>query len=874
MLKTGRTHVRHLWELVFLSALAVAVCQAASDPDDPRGSALYKEMKVSDPGQVFVPPLVLKHVIQLPNPWADPLSDDRVVRGGPVSGISADTDGGLTVETAAFQISLRCEGGALRVVARRKDVDASKVFPAFSVRTAQPLLRLAVSSTDAEDVVSCPSLGRVLCTFRKSDGALGVPWSPSDPGRVDYYELSWSKADGRIWMRSPLGADDHVYGLGMKTGSMDRRGQRFVMWNSDSYGYGEAKDPLYASVPFFMAVPGDGKGCRGVFVDDASDVIFDFGLTWSDRTAVSTANGQLDTCFFAGADMREVLSAYQDVTGEPPLPPVWALGYHQSAHTYFPERRVMEVATAFREKGIPCDALYLDIIHQDQYRPFTWNASHFPDPAGMIAKLHSMGFKVLTIVDPGIQLNEDYPVFNEGRSGNFFLKTEDGKLYANNIWPGYSAFPDFFQERCRKWWAKRHGDYMRAGVDAFKNDMSEPATFNKAWSMLRSTEETQKPGPLEEGTLDANVVSRSPQFGAVPHRFFHNAYGLYESMATWSAQEEYDGRRPFVLMRNTFSSGQRFTYLWTGDIVSDWPSLRMSVQLLQNLNLSGFPVCGADNGGFGGRCTPELYTRWTQFSAFSPFFRTHYFYVEECVDKEPWAFGPETERVVADFIRLRYRLLPYLYTSVERASRERRPLLQPMVYRHPGERPAQAATLQYYWGDDFLVAPVTEPGAAGRAVWLPAGKWYDFWSSDILESKGEMVWADAPLDRIPLFVRAGSIVPMMEPAPSTASFPPRDLALDCRLDASGTAEGEWYADDGVTRRHKRGEWGRCWFKARVDGGRMVLDVRATGKRRFLPRNLDVVVRGLPGDVKTLVYGGRTTHLDPVTQGVAKARLAF
>ncbi len=860
MARSARRFRAIAWTVLLLALAGAAVDlpaqeKAAAPPArDPRDTPLYRRVNIHDPQNLFIPPLILKHVVQLPTPWEDPLALGQVEATGPVTAVSAE-ERAVSISTATFRITFTLEGPALHIVARRLGARDGEVFPSLTLKEPLPLHSLQIKEDPEFITLSSAAAPGVLCRIRRGDAALIFPWGPDSGAPEDVYRVVYSRRDQRLYVLAGLGPDDHVYGLGMKTGRLDRRDQGYVMWNSDTFGAHEAKDPVYASIPFYLLTDASGEGTRGVFVDDPSDVIVDFARTYAGQAFFSTANGQAGFYLFRAPRLRGVLADYQALTGTFPLPPAWALGYHQSAHTYFPAARVLEIAKTFRDKDIPCDALYLDIIHQDDYQPFTWNRQHFPDPPAMIRQLHDLGFRVLTIIDPGIKVDEDYPVFREGRKEGFFLRTDDGKLYANNIWPGYSAFPDFLQEKCRRWWAGWHDAYLRQGVDAFKNDMSEPATFNKTWSMLYYDEQTKMPGFLEEGTLDSNVVSRSREFGTVPHRFFHNAYGLYESLATWRAQEAYDDRRPFVLMRNTAASGQKSTYVWTGDTNSDWASLRLSLQMLLSLNLSGFPVSGADNGGFGGRCSAELYQRWTEFSTFSPFFRTHYFYVEQCLDKEPWAYGPEVESVIARYIRLRYRLLPYFYTAAWRAHEERAPLLRPMFYDWEGQPPAYAAVDQYLWGPDFLVAPVLEPGAKGRFVWLPPGVWYDFWTGTRWTSLGESRYVEAPLDTIPVWVRAGRIVPTMAPGHNSAAFPPAQLILEAYL-LDGRAEGTAYLDDGATRKYQRGEWTRCDFRLAPDEVALALELNTTGPARFLPKSLALKLHGTPAECRTVRFRGQ------------------
>ena len=837
------------WAVLAVLAYGALFSQAR----DPRDTELYREMKIQDPSTLFIPPLILKHVVQLPSEWQDPLGPEQRLDPCRVLRVSRQNTA-VVVESEHFTTAISLEGDAVHLVWRRND-PAAVAVPSLTLKEHLPPHELAVEESAEAVILSHPALKRPVARVQKSDSAIDLYWGDGPELRADHFQAAYSRLDKRVYVLSTLRPDDHIYGLGMKTGAFDKRDQSFIMWNYDQYGYYESKDPVYASVPFYLQTGEDGQSGRGLFVDDSSDVMLDFGYTRPGWNSFSTTNGQAECYYFGDGRLARVLAAYQDLTGVFQLPPLWALGYHQSAHTYFPEARLLELAQKFRDKNLPCDALYLDIIHQDGYRPFTWNAEHFPQPGAMIAKLHELGFKVLTIIDPGIKVDEDYSVFQEGRREGFFLRTDDGRLYANNIWPGYSVFPDFLQPGCRDWWAKWHEVYLRQGVDAFKNDMSEPATFNKTWSTLQWDETTDRPSFLEEGTLDDFVISRGGPAGDVPHRFFHNVYGLYESVATWEAQERFDNRRPFVLMRNTFASGQKTTYIWTGDTNSDWSSLRLNIQILLNLNLSGFPISGADNGGFGGRTTPELFTRWTQFSAFSAFFRTHYFYVEQCLDKEPWSFGPQVEAVIARYIRLRYQLLPYLYTSVWQARQQKRPLLQPLFLRWEDDPKAYAAQYQYLWGEDFLVAPVVEPGATGRFAYLPAGEWYDFWTESRLVSAGESRYVHAPLDTIPVWVRAGRIIPEMAPGRNTAAFPPETVTLKAYLH-DGQAEGLLYLDDGATRDYRQGEWAVCRFQLRTDGEALELRTDFQGRRRFAPRELQIRMLGLADGCTRLRYRGQ------------------
>ncbi len=848
--------IRRTATLAVLCAAATVLLASAAPPSVPSDTELYRQMKLADPASVYVPPLPMKRIVQLPNRAPDPFAAGQVTRAGAVRAVEK-VEGGVAVQTEAFRLTLIVAGDGLHVTARRNGAADPDVYPALAIKEKLP--RPAVTVREDSEAVALlrADTGAEVARVLRADGTIEVAPAATGAAR-DRYAVLHSRLDGRTYVVSPLVGDERLYGLGMKGGALDRRGRRYTMWNTDKFAHTEDFDPIYASVPFLIRK--GGPGARGLFVDDASDVVFDLGHSRAGEAFFSTQSAQVEFHLFAAPRVAGVVAAYQTLTGTAPLPPVWALGYHQSAHTYFPAARVLEVAETFRQKGIPADALYLDIVHQDQYRPFTWNAEHFPDPKGLITRLHGLGFKVVAIVNPGIQANDTYAAFTEGRDRGLFLRAGDGRIYVNNVWPGYSAFPDYLQPEARMWWAGLHGGYLDAGIDGLKNDMSEPATFMKDWAMLRYDENTKMPGSLEAGTLEEHVVSRSTPFGTLPHRAWHNAYSLYQSEATARALAERDNRRPFVLMRNTFSSGQRFATIWTGDVAADFPSLRNTVQLLLSLGLSGFPVAGADNGGFVGRTTPELMLRWTAQSVFSPYFRTHYFWVDQSIDKEPWSFGPDVERQLAELIRVRYRLLPYLYTALHDSLDRRAPLMAPLFLTHEEDAAAWDVTDQYLWGDAFLVAPVLEPGIRSRAVYLPKGRWYDFWTGEAVESAGETRRTAAPLERIPVFVRGGTIVPTMKPPASTAgAFPLRHAILDVWPAADGSATGALYLDDGSTRAYADGRSARATFRITRADGNLQLAMDVTGDRSFLPERVTLRVHGTGGP-SNVRFGGSTIPL--------------
>ncbi|MGH9448232.1 MAG: TIM-barrel domain-containing protein, partial [Terriglobia bacterium] len=348
----------------------------------------------------------------------------------------------------------------------------------------------------------------------------------------------------RCWKSMP--PDEHYFGLGEKAGPLDKRGHSYVMWNTDAAGWGATTDPLYEDVPFFMGLR-QGRA-YGIFFDNTYRSTFDFGSEFRNVYSFGAAGGELNYYFFYGPSPQTVLEQFTALVGRTPLPPRWALGYQQSRYSYSPARMVRFIAANFRLRHIPCDVIYLDIAYMNGYRVFTWNKSRFPDPKQMLSDLRQEGFRVVTIIDPGIKVDPNYWVYEQGLAGHSFVTMPDGKVYEGAVWPGMSAFPDFTSPRVRAWWGGLYGGLVSAGVAGFWNDMNEPSVFNVP----------SKTMPLNAVFYDHGLHS--------PHAKLHNVYGMLMSEATRDGVLRLrPNRRPFVLTRDTYAGGQRYAAVWTGD---------------------------------------------------------------------------------------------------------------------------------------------------------------------------------------------------------------------------------------------------------------------------------------------------------------------
>lgn len=602
-----------------------------------------------------------------------------------------------------------------------------------------------------------------------------------------------SFSDKGFTLRKAMPTAEHYYGLGDKTGPFDRRGASYVNWNTDAYGFDRGTDPIYKSIPFFIATGGAG-GAYGLFLDNTSRTAFDFGHRDENVLAISADGRPIDYYLIAGPTVPEVVRRYTDLTGKPPMPPRWALGFQQSRYSYMTDAEVREIASRFRSERIPGDVLWLDIDYQDRNRPFTVNKQTFPDLAALTRDLKKDGFQLVTITDLHIAHapNEGYAPYESGVAGDHFLKNPDGSLYVAPVWPGPSVFPDFTRKGSRDWWGGLYKELVDDGVAGFWNDMNEPAIF----------ETPSKTMPLD-------TVHRIDSDDFAPrkarHAEVHNVFGMENGRATYEGLLKLRPNvRPFVMTRATYAGGQRYAVTWTGDNNATWDHLKLMVQQLLNLGLSGFTWAGADIGGFTGGPSPELLTRWQQIGAFTPVYRNHS--AKNTPRVEIWLDGPEHLAIRKRFIEERYRLLPYFYAVAEQNSRTGDPVMRPVFYDYPDLTKAPCdQSMAFTVGRDLLVAPSPKPEATTvYDICMPSAGWYDYWSGKAVtgevkpDAPFEVVKETPTLARLPVYVRPGAILARQPLTQSTSEVPNGPLELhvypgpDCR--------GELYWDDGVSAR--------------------------------------------------------------------------
>lgn len=682
-------------------------------------------------------------------------------------------------------------------------------------------------SLSAGDVIVTIRKATLLVNFSDSHGNTVVADEPSLP-------MAWNGDRVRVWKKMPL--LENYYGLGDKPGALNRRNRAFTMWNTDAYGFQESTDPIYKTIPFFLGILNG--HAYGIFFDNTCRSNFNFGLESPDYYSFGSEGGEINYYYIAGPDARKVVQTFTDLTGHTPLPPYWTLGFQQSRYSYYPEARVREVANTFRKKRIPADAIYLDIDYQKGYAPFTVNREYFPTFEQMIKDLSAEGFHTVLITDLHVKYDPDhgYKPYDTGIARDVFVKKADGSLFVGPVWPGPSVFPDFTLSRVRTWWGEQYADFVKMGVAGFWNDMNEPALFETPTKTMPLDNRHR----LDDGTnLD--------------HRSVHNIFGMqnvrgtYEGLRTLRPNE-----RPFILTRAAYAGTQRYAATWTGDNSSTWNHIRMSTPLMLNLGLCGYPFVGSDIGGFAGSPPMDLLTRWIELGAFNPIYRDHT--GANTNDQEPWVGEVQQEGIRRRYIELRYRLLPYTYTTVEETTRTGLPIMRPLFLEYPQNTAFYDDDRDFLFGNDFLVEPVVTEMVDPLVVNLPPGTWYDFWTATKVTDKDKLELRPR-LDEMPIYVRAGAIVPMQNVIQYTGETPSGPLEL--RVYPGDNCHGALYQDDGHSFDYQKGVFLRVAYSCLAANNALTV-TSFVEKKGFKPwwNTTELKIYGIAAPPKEVTLGDK------------------
>lgn len=658
---------------------------------------------------------------------------------------------------------------------------------------------------EKESLDTCPSF--VLEHPREGKGSVPDSWRLVPRFRT-FKDKKYAYLD--------IPAEADLYGTGEVTGGLLRNGYKITLFNKDAYAYHTA-DQLYQSHPWVLGVRKDGS---------AFGVIFD--TTW--KAELDLRSGILFTTprqaqdfpviVIEGKDPQEVMIRLGDLAGTMPMPPRWSLGYQQCRYSYYPDERVREIADKFRTKRIPCDVIWMDIDYMDGYRVFTFDPNRFPEPEATNGYLHSLGFKSVWMIDPGVKLDPGYFVYDSGTEKDVWVKDADGNNYVGPVWPGDCVFPDFTMPKTRSWWAGLYDDFIAKGIDGVWNDMDEPSIFN---------DETDGTMPLDNHHRGGSSLPSGP------HLQYHNVYGMLMVKATQRGiKEARPDKRPFVLTRANFLGGHRYAATWTGDNNASWQHLKWSIPMSLNLGLSGQPFSGPDIGGFLGNASPELWANWISVGAFYPFSRAHT--IKGSENQEPWSFGEKTKKAARVALQKRYRLMPYLYTVFRQAHKTGLPVMRPVFFANPENISLRMEDEAFLLGSDLLVIPQW-----AESPRLPEGVWR---SVSLAGEDPE----DTPY-QCELRVRGGSIVPVGPVVQSTAqiSLHNSPLTLIVVPDENGTAKGTLYEDTGDGYAYRERDFCFSEFTAvKEDSQVKVKCASQKGKKALSERFATVAVIGAEG----------------------------
>jgi alpha-glucosidase len=657
-------------------------------------------------------------------------------------------------------------------------------------------------------------------------------------------------ADGRLEARLAIEPGTSLYGTGEVPGPLLRNGRRTITWNLDAYGYAPEWPNLYKSHPWVLAVRADGTAF-GVLADTTWRTEI---LSGHEGAITFRAEGpEFPVIVIEGATPAEVVTRLAGITGAMPMPPKWAIGYHQCRYSYHPESRVREIAEGFRSRQIPCDVIWFDIDYMAGYRVFTFNPLEFPNPKQLNEDLGKMGFHRIWMLNPGMKA-EDSPAANdpkpeelakagkqeawdaeiarfrgirdEALAKNFVVTTASGEPYRGAVWPGMCFFPDYTNDAVREWWKGLFPAYMANGVNGVWNDMNEPAIFNVASKTM--PEDNRHMGGVWRSRPGMPEVTVPPG----PHARFHNVYGMLMAQGTYEGIAKANpDKRPFVLTRATYLGGHRYAASWTGDNSATWNDLEQSVPMVLNLGLSGQAFTGPDIGGFVGNgpgkpgdleVKGEFFARWMGIGAFLPFARGHT--AKGADNKEPWAYTDEVTRVNKAALERRYRLLPYYYTLFHEAATVGLPVVRPVYWADLKDAALRSEDDAFLVGDALMVVPSLMPDASRQPV-LPRG----IWRSVKLVDGDDHKWLPT------LKVRGGSIVPVGPVMQFVGEKALDPLTLIVSLDENGVARGTLYEDDMDGYDYLQGDFLLTHYVARRDGDEVVVTVEKAEGQRARPQ---------------------------------------
>jgi len=687
-----------------------------------------------------------------------------------------------TFKTGEQAVTFTTENGyasiivyAPSIIRVRADKQKLKDDFSYAVVTKPVRTNVNISSDEKQVVIKTDSLKAIV---QKNPFSISFYNAENKLINADETGLTTSWVNEEVTTYKTMQEAEKFIGLGEKTGDLNRRNKGYTNWNTDAYGYDPYADPLYTSIPFYMGIH---NGLNyGIFLDNTFQTDFNFGASNNRFSSFGARGGEMNYYFIYHTKMADIIGSYTSLTGRMKMPPLWSLGYQQNRYTYYPDTEVYRIAETLREKKIPADGITLDIHYMDRYQLFTWDKSRFPDPLKMTKRLKELGFQTTVIVDPGIKIEPGAAAYERGLKEDVYIKYSDGKNYSGEVWPGWCYFTDFTSEKGRAYWKREVKFFSDNGVSGIWNDMNEIATWGQK--------------------MPSNVLFDF-EGRKVSHLEAHNVYGSLMAKTSYEGAIAALKERPFNLSRSGFAGIQRYSALWTGDNRSSDEHMMLGIRLLNSLGLSGVPFSGMDIGGFIGTPTAKLYARWIQAGAFFPYFRNHS--ALNTKSAEPWTFGEEVTEISRNYISLRYKLMPYLYSTFYEATQNGLPVVRSLAIDNSFDENVYKPAFQnqFTFGKSLLVIPVESDKELAK-IYLPKGKWYDLYNDDINEGGKEKL-IELKLQKLPVYVKESSIIPMQTIVQTTAIMPADTLMLHI-YKGSETNTFVYYEDDGRSFEYENG----------------------------------------------------------------------
>ncbi len=631
---------------------------------------------------------------------------------------------------------------------------------------------------------------------------------PAAEGSIPYFSIN----DEGKELSLALEKNDKIFGLGETVRGMNKRGWLYISNNSDDPNHTENKNSLYASQNFFVVFSGYRQ--FGVYVDTPGKVSFDIGYTKLDKLTVSFEDFDADIYIVDGESVLDIVGQFRQIIGRSYIPPKWAFGFGQSRWSYMTADEVREVADKYQEAGIPLDMIYLDIDYMERYKDFTIDESVFPKFPEFVEEMRKRGIHLVPIIDAGVKIEEGYDVYEEGVEKGYFVKKENGENLVAAVWPGKVHFPDFLNDEARAWFGNKYKVLLDQGIDGFWNDMNEPAIFYTQDHLEEVFDQIEDykgknldvksffafkdlVGSIDNYPEDYRRFYHEYKGRKIRHDKVHNLFGYNMTRAAGEAFERLSpDKRILMFSRSSYIGMHRYGGIWHGDNHSWWSHLLLNIQQMPAVNMCGFLYTGADIGGFGSDTTEDLLLRWTAFGIFTPLFRNH----SAMYTRRQELYLYENVPVFRNFVRLRYALIPYLYSEFMKAALNDRMLFKPLCFEYNDDRSACVED-QLLLGESIMLAPVYTQNAEGRYVYLPEDmklvrfRAFDDYDEEVMSAGDHYV--RARLDEILVFVRKGHVLPLAKPEKGMDAVDASDISFIC-CDAEPESY-ELYTDDGESR---------------------------------------------------------------------------